>query len=275
MVKKILFFLLISTVAIIPLVFFNVHKKVALADDQCQVLTACWSKDGVRCGVSSILQGEKVYMIATGTLCEGYNTSFMGYEEGFVFKSQVTSSNAIMKNNKAVAFWIIPAKEGGLWSGLKQEAFGDKYKFVFYASSGEGKKLSDTLTVSTGYEQQKKELDQQASEKSGDASGGGTGGGGGGTSTTTKYSFNLENPIGAESFQDLVNIIGKWIFNLAIPIAVIIIIYAGVLMLTAGGNPTKFQEGAQALWYAVIGLAVVLIGKGFVTLVQSILSLKK
>ena len=91
----------------------------------------------------------------------------------------------------------------------------------------------------------------------------------------TNYSFNLPNPIGVENFQDLVNIIGKWIFNLAIPIAVIVIIYAGVLMLTAGGNPGKFKKGAEALKYAVIGLAIVLIGKGFVTLIQSILSLKK
>ena len=91
---------------------------------------------------------------------------------------------------------------------------------------------------------------------------------------TTTQTFNLPNPIGVENFQDLINIIGKWIFNLAIPIAVIVIIYAGVLMLTAGGNPTKFQQGTKALWYAVIGLAVVLIGKGFVTLIQSILSLR-
>ncbi len=89
-----------------------------------------------------------------------------------------------------------------------------------------------------------------------------------------KYNFDLPNPIGVTNFQDLINIIGKWIFNLAIPIAVIVIIYAGVLMLTAGGVPARFQKGAKALWYAVLGLAVVLIGKGFVTLVQSILSLR-
>ena len=96
-----------------------------------------------------------------------------------------------------------------------------------------------------------------------------TGGGGGSTNV-----FNLENPIGVENFQDLINIIGKWIFNLAIPIAVIIIIYAGVLMLTAGDKPAQFQKGTKALWYAVLGLAVVLIGKGFVTLIQSILNLR-
>ncbi len=92
---------------------------------------------------------------------------------------------------------------------------------------------------------------------------------------TGRYIFNLPNPIGVENFQDLINILGVWIFNLAIPIAVIVIIYAGVLMLTAGGNPAKFKKGAEALKYAVLGLAVVLIGKGFVTLIQSILSLRE
>lgn len=96
-------------------------------------------------------------------------------------------------------------------------------------------------------------------------------GGGGGTTTV---GFEIKNPIGINTFQELVNVIGTWIFNLAIPIAVIIIIYAGVLMLTAGGNPGNFKKGMDALKYAVIGLAVVLIGKGFVSLIKSILSLK-
>ncbi len=86
--------------------------------------------------------------------------------------------------------------------------------------------------------------------------------------------FRLENPIGVTNFQDLINIIARWIFNLAIPIAVIMIIYAGILMLTSGDNPGRFQKGTQALKYAVIGLAIVLIGRGFVTLIQSILNLR-
>jgi hypothetical protein len=94
------------------------------------------------------------------------------------------------------------------------------------------------------------------------------------SSITQTYVFNLPNPIGVTTFQDFVNIIGKWIFNLAIPIAVIIIIWAGVLMLTSGGDPGRFKKGAAALKYAVIGLAIVLIGKGFVTLIQSILNLR-
>lgn len=90
----------------------------------------------------------------------------------------------------------------------------------------------------------------------------------------TTRNFDIPNPIGINTFQELVNVIGRWIFNLAIPIAVIIIIYAGVLMLTSGGDPGRFKKGMSALKYAVIGLAIVLIGKGFVSLIKSILSLR-
>ncbi|MBI2062699.1 MAG: hypothetical protein HYT61_00430 [Candidatus Yanofskybacteria bacterium] len=108
---------------------------------------------------------------------------------------------------------------------------------------------------------------------SGSSSGDGEAGVGAGDSGGNQ-SIALENPIGIDTFEELVNVIGVWIFNLAIPIAVIIIIYAGILMLTAGGNPGKFQKGSKALWYAVLGLAIIFIGKGFVTLIESILSLR-
>ena len=51
------------------------------------------------------------------------------------------------------------------------------------------------------------------------------------------------------------------------------IIYAGILFLTAQGNPTTITKAKDVLKYAVIGLAIIIIGSGFVTLIQSILEL--
>ncbi len=86
-------------------------------------------------------------------------------------------------------------------------------------------------------------------------------------------SFNIPNPIQAESLIDLAKAIGRFLFQIAIPIAVIIIIYAGLLYLTSGGNKEKVATAHKALWYAVIGLAIILIGQGFFTLIKSILNL--
>ncbi|MEK7138928.1 MAG: hypothetical protein AAB799_01985, partial [Patescibacteria group bacterium] len=56
-------------------------------------------------------------------------------------------------------------------------------------------------------------------------------------------------------------------------IAVIMIVYAGVIFLTSRGEPAKVTQAKQILLYAVVGLAIIMIGKGFITLIESILNL--
>lgn len=92
---------------------------------------------------------------------------------------------------------------------------------------------------------------------------------------TQEYFFEIDNPLkgGANDFAGLVEIIAQWIFNLAIPIAVAMIVYAGILFLISAGDTSKVTKAKQVLTYAVIGLAIILIGNGFVTLIQSILKL--
>lgn len=106
---------------------------------------------------------------------------------------------------------------------------------------------------------------------------GGNGGGGGGTGNQgvqgTNYNFELKPPIAIPSFVELINAIGRWIFNLSIPIAVIIIIYAGIKMLISQGEPAKVTKAKDMLRYAIWGLVVIFIGKGFISLVKSILQL--
>jgi predicted small integral membrane protein len=87
---------------------------------------------------------------------------------------------------------------------------------------------------------------------------------------------NLINPLVGQpgSIAELISIITNYILNLAIPISVIIIIYGGFRMLTSRGVPASYQKGLDALKYASLGLAVLLIAKGFVSLIQSILSVK-
>lgn len=89
------------------------------------------------------------------------------------------------------------------------------------------------------------------------------------------YTFNIPNPLkgGAENLSELVGVLALWIFNLAIPIAVAMIVYAGVMFLISRGEPAKIIKAKQILLYAVVGLAIILIGRGFITLIKSILKL--
>lgn len=87
--------------------------------------------------------------------------------------------------------------------------------------------------------------------------------------------FQVPNPLqgDAETVADLVGLIIKWLFSIAIPIAVAVIVYSGILFLTSKGNPAQVTKAKQFLTYAVIGLAIILVGSGFISLIRSILEL--
>ena len=101
------------------------------------------------------------------------------------------------------------------------------------------------------------------------------GGSTGGTTTQTfSQKFNITNPLNVDSIEGLAQAIGKWLFRLAIPIAVIMILYSGLMFLTAGIKPDNFNEGKKILTWTIIGLSVMLIGRGFISLITSILQLR-
>src|SRR3989338_936870 len=83
--------------------------------------------------------------------------------------------------------------------------------------------------------------------------------------------LSFKNPLQTQTIYDLMNAILKFALEIGIPIAVVMIIYAGILFVTSRGNPSMITKARTILLYAVIGLAIILIGKGFLTLIQSIL----
>jgi len=56
------------------------------------------------------------------------------------------------------------------------------------------------------------------------------------------------------------NVIGFILFGLAMPFAVIMILWGGILMVTGAGNPGQLEKGRNYLTWAVIGLVVAFAG---------------
>lgn len=90
---------------------------------------------------------------------------------------------------------------------------------------------------------------------------------------TETFIFRLDNPLQATNLIELIDILATWLFNLSIPVVVVMIVYAGVMFLTSRGDTTKVAQAKKILLYAVIGFTIIVIGKGFVTLIESILNL--
>lgn len=94
-----------------------------------------------------------------------------------------------------------------------------------------------------------------------------------GYSVILAQGVTLENPIGANDFETLVSNIAVWVRRISIPIAVIFIVFAGIKFITSQGNPEKIIAAKRMLLWTVVGLAIIFIGGGFISLIRSILSL--
>ena len=82
----------------------------------------------------------------------------------------------------------------------------------------------------------------------------------------------LQNPLKVGSIPDLIYTIIDWfVIALGPAIAVIMIIYGGFQILTAGGDSKKFETGKQAILYAVVGYGIILVAEGVVLIIQKLL----
>ena len=84
----------------------------------------------------------------------------------------------------------------------------------------------------------------------------------------------LTNPLQSNDVMALFNNVVNFLLQVAAPVAVIMAIYAGFLFVTAGDNEEKVKTARKTLMYVIIGVAVLILSKGIVTLATSFLEVK-
>lgn len=88
---------------------------------------------------------------------------------------------------------------------------------------------------------------------------------------TVRGQITIPNPLEAETIEELIDNIIDFIFLISLAIAPIMILVAGFLFLTAGGNPQKVSQAKNLILYTVIGLAIILLAKGLIAVLKSVL----
>jgi heme/copper-type cytochrome/quinol oxidase subunit 2 len=73
------------------------------------------------------------------------------------------------------------------------------------------------------------------------------------------------------SVEQAINNIMNWFFVIILIIAVIFLLFAGFLFITAGGDPDKVNTARQNVMYAMVGVAVAVLARGIVSLVQGLM----
>ncbi|PIR70156.1 MAG: hypothetical protein COU46_02710 [Candidatus Niyogibacteria bacterium CG10_big_fil_rev_8_21_14_0_10_42_19] len=78
----------------------------------------------------------------------------------------------------------------------------------------------------------------------------------------------LTNPLAVDSFPDLVERLARAVTIVAVPAIVLVIIWAGLLFVTASGNETQLKKAKDAFFWGVIG-GMVLLGAWGLAIVVS------
>jgi len=85
---------------------------------------------------------------------------------------------------------------------------------------------------------------------------------------------DFDNPIEHESFGDLIDAIVDFIFNIAVIVVPLMVIIGAFHLLTAAGDPKKIATGKTIIIYTLIGLAVILLAKGLIAVLEDVLGIK-
>ena len=92
-----------------------------------------------------------------------------------------------------------------------------------------------------------------------------------GIAATTTDGVVIENPIKAESFEDFVGLIAKWLFNIALVIAPIMFVIGGIYYTTAQGDPAKIKKAGDLITWTAVGLILIMLTNGIIQLLKDMI----
>lgn len=73
-------------------------------------------------------------------------------------------------------------------------------------------------------------------------------------------------------FAGLIAKITQYIVDIIGAVAVLMFVWAGILFVTAGVNPSQVAKAKSVLWYAIIGLAITLAASGLIAVIKAVLN---
>lgn len=79
------------------------------------------------------------------------------------------------------------------------------------------------------------------------------------------------NPLKANDFNVIINQIIDFIFKIAIVLVPLMVVLAGFLFVTAGGDPEKITRARSIIIWSAVGLAIILLSKGLGAIINQIL----
>ena len=83
--------------------------------------------------------------------------------------------------------------------------------------------------------------------------------------------ITIDNPLKADTLEDLIDNIINFIFWVATALAPLLIVIAGFYFITAAGDPGRIQTAKNIILYTVIGYGIILLSKGLILVLKEVL----
>ncbi len=83
--------------------------------------------------------------------------------------------------------------------------------------------------------------------------------------------IQIPNPLEYKTLGELIEAIIRFLRNLALVVAPLVIIIAAYFFLMSGGNPEKVTQAKNMILYALIGLAIILMAEGIIHLIRTVI----
>ena len=82
----------------------------------------------------------------------------------------------------------------------------------------------------------------------------------------------IENPIEATTFTQLIDMIVKWILDIAMVLAPLVIVYGGLTYMTAAGDTSKVSQARKIILYAVLGFILALLASSLINIFKDLVA---
>lgn len=86
---------------------------------------------------------------------------------------------------------------------------------------------------------------------------------------------NIPNPLVSDDFKVLIDRLISLVFTIGLALAPISIIIAGILFMTAQGEPGKIQTAQNIIKWTFIGLLILICSRAIVELIKTTVQVKK
>ena len=86
--------------------------------------------------------------------------------------------------------------------------------------------------------------------------------------------IKISNPITSKTLGKFMERIATFIGYVGIAMVPLMILIGAYYLITGGGDPERISTGKRVLWYALIGLAVIMFAKGLAYMVRDVLGAK-